>query len=137
MINLTERVLPLRRGSDLPHSWGMRYALLATFLVGCGAAPLPLEQSYRAEYTMIATEGNCPPYAPETLQVGPRIDGDRTCLWAPLDAELGVNLLCGFAAPTRTELLAWDPEARSGKLRIAYVPTCSAIYDVALRPVGR
>ncbi len=27
----------------MPHSWGMRYALLAMVLVGCGAAPLPNE----------------------------------------------------------------------------------------------
>lgn len=114
----------------------MRHVLLLAALVGCGEA-LPLEESYRAEYTLRATEGNCPPYAPETLHVGARVTGDPTCLWAPLDAELGVNLLCGFQAPTHTELLSWDAEARVGKLRIAYVPTCTGTYDVALRPVGR
>jgi hypothetical protein len=107
----------------------MRLLLLALLVVGCGGQALPLVRSYDVTYTLLSAEGSCPPYAPERLQLGPRITGDPTCVWAPFTESVGLNLLCGFDAPTSIEPLSWEPDG-TGTVRIGYPPVCSGIYGV-------
>lgn len=123
----------LSNGPDPAHAVGMRLAALLALVADCGGGS-PLE-TYDAEYTRL--DGNCPPYAPERLTAGPRIEGDRTCQWAPLEDGVGCNLLCGFPEPTLIELLSWSQEARAGRLRITFPPTCTGTYSVNLQPAGR
>jgi hypothetical protein len=112
---------------------GLALLVLAGALaLGCGGVAVPGER-YLVEYTLTAEEGNCPPYAPERLEVSPQRAGDPSCVWAPIDGDLGLNLLCGFAPETTIEPVAWDPAGLTGVVQIAYAPTCAGTYAVRAR----
>jgi hypothetical protein len=110
----------------------VRALLLALLAVGCGGEALPHARSYTVTYTLVSAEGNCPPYAPEHLHLSPQVT-DLSCVWVPLEGDLGLNLLCTAGPLPTVEPLSWSPDG-TGSVRISYPPTCSGIYDVLVTP---
>jgi hypothetical protein len=106
----------------------------AALFAGCGAGVTVRGDRYLVEYALISAEGNCPPYAPESLTVGPRVT-DLRCTWVPLEGELGLNLLCSAESLPVVTPLSWDAETWTGSARIDYLPTCSGTYAVTVRRI--